>query len=87
MPMPVAIVRLTGEQLLNTNSPLTVTLDDSTAAMPTMRLSSLEQVNVVARISSKGQAMPQSGDLMGEQTAVNTRNDEKVTIEINKILP
>ncbi len=87
MPMPVAIVRLTGEQLLNANNPLTVILDDSTAAMPTMRLSSLEQANVVARISSTGQAMPQSGDLVGEQIAVNTRNNEKITIDINKILP
>lgn len=59
-PMPVAIVRKQVQDL-----PLTVNLDDSTAMGPMAKLSSLEQVEVVARISKQGTPTANPGDLQG----------------------
>src|SRR5690606_7726593 len=55
--MPLAIQRLPAGSL-----PVTVTLDDSTSMMPALKLSTMPQVVVGARISKSGQATPQSGD-------------------------
>src|SRR5690554_526842 len=57
-PMPVAIVRMQVQDL-----PLTVNLDDSSAMGPMAKLSSLEQVEVVARISKQGTPTANPGDL------------------------
>jgi cytochrome c-type biogenesis protein CcmH len=65
--MPLAVKRLSTGDL-----PVTVTLDDSMAMMPAMRLSAFPEVTVGARISASGQAMPQSGDLEGEVGPVKT---------------
>lgn len=56
--MPLALQRLPGAKF-----PLTVKLDDSMGMMPSMRLSSVPQVVVGARVSKTGVANPQSGDL------------------------
>jgi len=56
--MPLALVKMTAGDL-----PATVTLDDSVSMMPSMTLSSMEQVEVIARISKSGQAIMQSGDV------------------------
>lgn len=69
--MPVAIVRHQATEL-----PITVTLDDSKSLMPTNKLSDFEQVDLVARVSKSGNAMPAPGDLEGQITA--TVNDDKV---------
>ena len=73
--MPLAIVRKQVSDL-----PVTVTLNDSQAMMPAMKLSNFEQVEIGARISKSGNAMPQSGDLQGSRSPVST--DESQTIEI-----
>ena len=58
--MPLAILRKQVKDL-----PLRFTLDDSMAMTPTARLSSAPRVVVGARISARGDATPQAGDLQG----------------------
>jgi len=55
-PMPVAVEKLAA------NFPVEVTLDDGDSPMPTMKLSQLDQVEVLARVSVSGNAIPQPGD-------------------------
>jgi cytochrome c-type biogenesis protein CcmH len=57
-PMPVAVEKHGVSEL-----PFTATLDDSDGPMPTRKLSSQSQVEVLARLSTSGNAMPQPGDL------------------------
>jgi cytochrome c-type biogenesis protein CcmH len=63
--MPLAILRKQVKDL-----PLKFTLDDSMAMSPAARLSSAQQVVVSARISKRGEAMPQPGDLLGQTEPV-----------------
>ncbi|MBA3732254.1 MAG: c-type cytochrome biogenesis protein CcmI, partial [Gammaproteobacteria bacterium] len=80
--MPLALARGAAADL-----PLEVTLDDSTAMAPMFKLSAEDEVNVLARISKSGDAMPQSGDLLGEHTQVRTRENAKVSITIDEVIP
>ncbi len=75
--MPLAIVRKQVSEL-----PLTITLTDAMAMMPTMKLSNFEQVKLLARISKSGNAMKQPGDLIGviEQVAIADKNSHKILI-------
>ncbi|MFT4247602.1 MAG: tetratricopeptide repeat protein [Pseudomonas sp.] len=57
-PMPVAVEKHALQEL-----PLTVTLDDGDSPMPTMKLSALDEVEVLARLSASGNATRQAGDL------------------------
>jgi cytochrome c-type biogenesis protein CcmH len=80
--MPLAIVRKQVKAL-----PLSVTLDDTMAMMPTMSLSSVKQVEVIARVSKHGSAMPQAGDLIGKVLLKELKNKQSVTITIDQKLP
>ena len=80
-PMPLAITRTTAKEL-----PYKYHLDDSSALMPSNKLSQASEVVVVARISKTGDAKPQAGDWQGISTAIKPSGDE-VNIEINQILP
>ena len=80
--MPLALVKLTAGDL-----PTTVTLDDSVSMMPSMTLSSMEQVEVVARISKTGQAIMQSGDIFGSVESVKTDQSEVVDVIISELVP
>lgn len=63
--MPVAAVKLKAGEL-----PATIVLDDSKAVMPAANLSSVDTVDITARISFSGQALARPGDLIGEAEAV-----------------
>ncbi len=80
--MPLAIVRKQVKDL-----PMTIVLDDSMAMRPTMKLSNFAEVNIVARVSKLGQAMPQSGDLQGLFGPVTVKGAKPVTVTIDKALP
>jgi len=80
--MPLAIVRKQVKDL-----PVTVTLDDSMAMMPAMKLSNFEQVDIGARISKSGNAMPESGDLQGVVSPVATQSGETIQVTINSNVP
>lgn len=81
-PMPLAIARHRVADL-----PLRVKLDDSMAMMPAMRLSKFPQVEVIARVSKAGSAMPQSGDLVGSRSPVSPASTEQVAIVIDGVVP
>lgn len=59
-PMPLAVYRAPAGRF-----PLSVTLDESMAMTSADRLLQEGQIEIVARVSASGQAMPQSGDLEG----------------------
>ena len=80
--MPLALVKLTAGDL-----PTTITLDDSVSMMPSMTLSSMQEVEVVARISKSGQAIMQSGDIFGSIQPVETNLSKTVDVEINELAP
>jgi cytochrome c-type biogenesis protein CcmH len=80
--MPLAIVRKQVRDL-----PITVTLDDSMAMMPQMKLSAFENITVVARVSKSGDAMPQAGDLFGEQGPIAINAKDKVNVVIGSTVP
>jgi cytochrome c-type biogenesis protein CcmH len=81
-PMPLAVVRKQVKDL-----PLAVTLDDSMAMSPGLKLSNFAQVHVSARISKSGNALPQSGDLYGEMAPVTLDENTPVKITIAKVRP
>jgi cytochrome c-type biogenesis protein CcmH len=70
-PMPVAV-----EKYMVSELPFTATLDDSDSPMPTLKLSQLKEVVLVARLSESGIANRQDGDI--ESTPV------RVTLPANK---
>ena len=80
--MPLAIVRKQVKDL-----PVKVTLDDSTAMSPAMRLSKFKKVVISARVSKSGDATPRSGDLSGSSADIQPGEVTGVNITIDQILP
>jgi cytochrome c-type biogenesis protein CcmH len=80
-PMPLAVRRLQLRDL-----PLTLSLDDADAMMPSMKLSSFDQVTVGARVSFSGNPVAQSGDFYTELDSVDSANPpEKINLTIDKV--
>lgn len=81
-PMPVAVEKLAAGKF-----PVQVALDDGDSPMPTAKLSQLEQVQVLARISATGNAMPQAGDLASPPVVVKVRgNAEEIVLRIDRVV-
>jgi cytochrome c-type biogenesis protein CcmH len=78
--VPLAIVRKLVKDL-----PATVVLDDSQAMNPEMKLSSMPEVVVVARVSKSGTAGAQTGDLEGTSGPVKT-GTQAIAISIANVL-
>lgn len=80
-PMPVSIVRASRKDL-----PFTFRLDDSTSPMPSRKLSDIDTVVIVARLSKSGRAMAESGDLEGMSQPVKP-GTENISIVIDRERP
>jgi cytochrome c-type biogenesis protein CcmH len=81
-PMPLAAVRKKVSDL-----PLSISLDDSMAMMPQMKLSGFNEVVIGARISMSGNPTAQTGDLEGEIKPVTPGAAETVQVVINSVHP
>ncbi|MGB4115564.1 MAG: c-type cytochrome biogenesis protein CcmI [Polaromonas sp.] len=79
--MPLAILKRKASEL-----PITFTLDDSTAMADELKLSRFELVVVGARVSKSGNALPQSGDLVGQSSPVKAGSG-KLTLVIDAVQP
>lgn len=80
-PMPVSIVRASSKDL-----PFTFRLDDSTSPMPSRKLSDIDTVVIVARLSKSGRAMAESGDLEGMSQPIKP-GTENITVVIDRERP
>lgn len=78
-PMPVAVEKHPISAL-----PLTVTLDDADSPMPTQKLSALKQVEVLARISTSGNAMRSEGDIESAPVQISIPADKPVELVLGK---
>ncbi len=81
-PMPLAAARKQVKDL-----PLKLTLDDSMAMMPQLKLSNFTQVKVGARIARSGGPTAKSGDFEGEISPVTTTGGTTVQIIIDRVHP
>jgi cytochrome c-type biogenesis protein CcmH len=80
-PMPLAVKKLKLGDL-----PVTLTLSDDDAMLPSMKLSSFDQVIVGARVSSSGNPVAQSGDFYTEVEAVDSANPPaQISLTIDQI--
>lgn len=78
-PMPLAITRVRAGDL-----PMTIILDDTMAMSTAASLSQADRVELVARISAKGEAMPQPGDWQGTFGPVDVAQPaEQILLEID----
>jgi len=78
---PIAAVRIAAEQL-----PTTVVLSDANTMIEGRDLSSVDEVQLVARIAFGGTAVTASGDLIGEATH-RKGAPEDVGVVINRVSP
>ncbi len=80
--MPLAVLRAEVRDL-----PMEVTLDDSMAMDPSLSLSRFSEVVIVARVSRRGSAIAESGDLQGTSAVVRTGGGEPARVVINEVVP
>lgn len=80
-PMPLAV-----EKHPLSAFPLDVVLDDGDGPMPTMKLSQSPKVQVLARVSASGNAMPQPGDLASAPKTVASDSQDTVVVVIDRVV-
>lgn len=76
-PMPLAVKRLTVADL-----PAEVSLSDSDAMMPQLKLSKFPQVQLVARVSRAGNAT--AGEWIGRSAGVSSQSTEQLSVRISE---
>lgn len=79
--MPLAAERIKVKDL-----PARIVLDDTKAAMPTAKLSSVDIVEVTARVSLSGTPMPQKGDLFATIKNIVVKDNPSLGLEINQVV-
>ncbi len=79
-PMPLAVVRKQVKDL-----PIEVTLDDSMAMIPNMKLSAFDEVNITARVSKTGQPLLQKGDVFSKKKLIQLPFSDLINIEIDSV--
>jgi len=80
-PMPLAVKRLSVRDL-----PAQVTLSDSDAMIPSMKLSSFDQIVIGARVSKTGNPVAQAGDLFVEIEGVDSNNPpQNMVLSIDRV--
>ncbi|OHE88033.1 MAG: hypothetical protein A2579_10015, partial [Lysobacterales bacterium RIFOXYD1_FULL_69_11] len=80
-PMPVAVERLPVSAL-----PTVVTLDDGDSPMPTLKLSQLDTVEVVARVSASGDAAAQAGDFTSAPLHATPGPGSRIALLIDQVV-
>ena len=76
-PMPLAVKRLTVADL-----PAEVSLSDSDAMMPQLKLSKFPEVQLVARVSRAGNAT--AGEWIGRSAGVSSQSTEQQSVRISE---
>lgn len=80
-PMPLAVKRMPAQEF-----PLSVTLADADGPMPTLRLSQQKTVEVLARVSKSGEAVPQPGDFDAAPQSAEVGATGTIRISINHVV-
>lgn len=75
---PLAVLRLKVDRW-----PVTFVLDDADAMIPGRNLSASKSVQLEARISASGEALPRPGDLVGSVSNVDPHTTHAVSISID----
>ena len=78
-PMPVAVRKLSALSL-----PQVITLTDTDSLMPTTKLSQLESIELIARVSASGDATPVRGDF--EAVPVIVRQGQAAALLIDRVV-
>ncbi len=78
MPAPVAVKRFAVADL-----PISVTLTDVDAMIPTRKLSQMDSIKVSARISLSGMPKAETGDITSDVVTVTKNNTEAIPLVIN----
>jgi hypothetical protein len=75
---PLAFLRLRVDRW-----PVSFVLDDADAMVPGRNLSSSKQIQLEARISPNGEALPRTGDLVGKVDNVDPHTRQTINIAID----
>lgn len=75
---PLAVLRLRVDRW-----PVSFTLDDADAMIPGRNLSAAQSIQLEARISTTGEALPQPGDLVGTVASVDPHTQHPISISID----
>ncbi len=81
-PMPLAVQKLRPQSW-----PVEITLDDSMAMAPALKLSAFDRWIVTARLGAEGSPMAQSGDLQGQVMVSRGTSPQNVDVVISEQVP